>query len=50
MVSLNANQQEFAILTVCKNVIEKFVTITMLLKESMIFLREQKCNFLKQNC
>ena len=34
----------------CKNVIEKFVTITILSKESMIFLRRQKCNFLKQNC
>ena len=37
-------------LTVCKNVVEKFVTITMLLKELMIFLSGQKCNFIKQNC
>ena len=28
----NANQKEFATLTVCKNVIEKFMTITTLLK------------------
>ena len=37
-------------LTVCKNVVEKFVTIIMLLKELMIFLSGQKCNFIKQNC
>ena len=37
-------------LTVCKNVVEKFVTIIILLKESMILLRKQKYNFIKQNC
>ena len=26
------------------------MTIIILLKESMIFLRRQKCNFIKQNC
>ena len=37
-----ANQQEFATKTVCKNVIKKFVSITLLLKESMILLKGKK--------
>ena len=37
-------------LMVCKNVVEIFVTIIILLKESMILLRGKKCNFIKQNC
>ena len=41
-MSTNSNQQEFTILVVCKNVIEKFVIIVLLLKESMILLRERK--------
>ena len=30
--------------TVCKNIVEKFVVIALLLKESTILLREAKCN------
>ena len=37
----NANQKEFIILTVCKNVVEKFVTIILLFKKSIILLRGQ---------
>ena len=33
---------EFATKIVCKNVIKKFVSITLLLKESMIFLKGNK--------
>ena len=35
---------------VYKNVIKKVVSITLCLKESMIFLRKSKCNFIEQNC
>ena len=35
---------------VCKNIVEIFVTIIILLKESMILSMGQKCNFIKQNC
>ena len=44
------NQKEFVTLTVCKIVVEKIVTITILLKELMILLRRQKYKFIKQNC
>ena len=37
-----ANQQKFATKTVCKNIIKKFVSITLLLKESMILLKGKK--------
>ena len=49
MVGPNANKLEFATLTICKNIEEKFVIITILLKESMILLKGQKYNFIKQN-
>ena len=42
-MALNANQYEFATLIFCKNIIKKFVTVTLLLKESMILLRKAKC-------
>ena len=44
----NVNQYEFAFLTVYKNVVKNFVTITILLKELMMLLKEQECNFIKQ--
>ena len=44
-----ANQYEFATKTICKNVVKKFVSITLLLKESMILFKEKKCNFIEQN-
>ena len=37
-MELNANQEKFVILGVCKNIVE---TITSLLKELMILLRGQ---------
>ena len=49
MVGLNVNQKEFIISVVCKNVVENFVTIALLVKESMILLREAKSNFMEQN-
>ena len=44
----NVNQYEFAILTIYKNVVKNFVTITILLKELMMLLKGQECNFIKQ--
>ena len=36
---------------ICKNVLKKFMSITLLLKESMILLKEKKkSNFMEQNC
>ena len=35
----SANQYEFSISTVCKNIVEKFVTIVVFLKELIILLR-----------
>ena len=35
--------------TICINVVEKFVLITLLLKESTILFRGTKCNFIEQN-
>ena len=35
---------------ICKNVIKNFVSIALLLKESMILLKEIKFNFIEQNC
>ena len=49
MVGLDVNQKKFTTSTVCKNVVEKFVTIVLLLKESMILLKRAKCNFIEQN-
>ena len=40
-MELNANQEKFVILGVCKNIVEKFMAITSLLKELMILLRGQ---------
>ena len=37
------------LLTFCKNAVEKIVTITILLKELIILLNGQMCNFIKQN-
>ena len=37
-----ANQLEFATKTICKNVIKLFVSITLLIKESMILLKGNK--------
>ena len=34
-----ANQLEFATKTVCKNVVKKFISIALLLKESMILFK-----------
>ena len=34
-------------LVVCKNVVENFVAITLLVKGLMILLRRAKCNFIK---
>ena len=36
--------------TVRKNIVNKYVTIMLLQKESMILLRREKCNFIEQNC
>ena len=47
MVRLNVNQSKFVISIICKNIVEKFVIITILLKESMILLKEQNYNFIK---
>ena len=41
-VGSHVNQYEFATKTICKNVVKKFVSITLLLKESMIFLKGNK--------
>lgn len=41
MVDPSANKKKFTILTICKNGIEKFVIITLLLKELMILLGGQ---------
>ena len=38
----SANQYEFFTSTVCKNVVEKFVTIALFLKELIILLKESK--------
>ena len=43
----SANQYEFSILIVCKNIVENFVTIALLLKELMILLKGAKCNFIE---
>ena len=45
-----ANQYEFATKTVCKNIVKKFVSIALLLKELMILIKGKKCNFIEQNC
>ena len=37
-----ANQEKFTTKTVCKNVIKKFVSITLFLEESMILLKGKK--------
>ena len=37
-----ANQYEFATKIVCKNVVKKFVSITLLLKESIILFKGKK--------
>ena len=49
MIGLNANQLEFTTSIVYKNVVENFVTITLLVKELMILLRGAECNFIEQN-
>ena len=41
MVDPSANKKKFTTLTIYKNCIEKFVIITLLLKESMILLGGQ---------
>ena len=41
MVDPSANKKNITTLTICKNGIEKFVIITLLLKESMILLGGQ---------
>ena len=48
MISLDANQEKFTTTTICKNVIENFVTRVVLLKESMIILKRVKCDFIEQ--
>ena len=45
-----ANQLEFATKTVCKNVVKKFMSIALFLKESMILFNRKKCKFIEQNC
>ena len=47
---IDANQEKFTTTTVCKNVIENFVARVVLLKESMIILKEAKCDFIEKNC
>jgi len=42
------NQKEFSTSIICKTFVEKFVTITLLLKESMVLLKKEKCNFIEQ--
>ena len=37
-------------LVVCKNVVENFVAIALLIKELMVLLRRAKYNFIEQNC
>ena len=46
VVDLCANQLEFATKTVYKNVVKKFMSIALLLKESMILFKGKKCNFI----
>ena len=36
-------------LTIFKNIVEKFVTIIIILKELIILFRRQKYNFIKEN-
>ena len=48
MVDLDTNKLECPNAVVCKNVVEKFVTITLLLKGLMILLKEVKCNFIEK--
>lgn len=43
------NQYEFFTSTVYKNIVKRFIAITLLLKELMILLQETKCNFIEQN-
>ena len=50
VVGLCANQYKFAIKTVCKNVVKKYVSIALLLKKSMILFKGKMCNFIEQNC
>ena len=38
----SANQYEFSTSTICKNIVEKFVVITLFLKELMILLKRVK--------
>ena len=45
MVGLCANQYEFAIKTIYKNVVKKFASIILLLKESMILFKRKKIQF-----
>ena len=40
-VGSHANQYEFATKTICKNIVKKFVSITLLLKELMILFKEK---------
>ena len=49
MVGPCANQYEFATKTVCKNVVKNFVSIILLLKESIILFKRKK-KFIEQNC
>ena len=37
-----ASQYEFATKTICKNVVKKFMSIALLLKESMILFKGKK--------
>ena len=41
MVGPYANQYEFATKTVCKNVVKNFVSIILLLKESIILFKRK---------
>ena len=50
MVGLCANQYEFATKTIFKNVVKKFVSIILLLKESMILFKRTKIQFYRINC
>ena len=45
----SVNWYKFSILIVCKNIVENFVAIALLLKEFMILLKRTKCNFIEQN-
>ena len=42
------NQKEFSTSIIYKNFVEKFVTIILLLKESMVLLKKAKYNFTEQ--